>query len=126
MCWLYSATAYSPIISYQWQIQYFYSVYWGVNTITNISYGDIAANNPFEVIYSLFCQCFGYVVFGYVTNKLVGAIIFANELRDQYRISLVEFDHYMDHLGLQISSQLDTVDFLKYRHWEENSRDLEM
>jgi hypothetical protein len=32
----------------------------------------------------------------------------------------------MDHLGLNINSQLDTVDFLKYRHWEENSRDMKM
>lgn len=46
VCWLYSATAYSPIMDYGWRLRYFYSLYWGVNTIATISYGDIAPNNP--------------------------------------------------------------------------------
>lgn len=47
VCWLTSSTAYSPISSLPYGWQYFYSLYWGINTITNISYGDIAPMNPF-------------------------------------------------------------------------------
>lgn len=89
VCWLNSATAFSPIISYDWEIQYFYTVYWGVNTIANISYGDIASANQIEVIYSLLCMCFSLLVYSYITNNIIKAIIYATELRDQYRISLI-------------------------------------
>lgn len=46
VCWLGSSTAYSPIISLPYYWQYFYSLYWGINTISTISYGDIAGSNP--------------------------------------------------------------------------------
>jgi len=32
----------------------------------------------------------------------------------------------MDNLGISARAQLDTVDFLKYRHWEENSRNMQL
>ena len=46
VCWLYSSTAYSPINSLSYPLQYLYTLYWGINTITTISYGDIAPMNP--------------------------------------------------------------------------------
>jgi hypothetical protein len=61
-----------------------------------ISYGDIAPNNPVETPYAVFCMCFGSVVYTYIVNNIVKAIIWANEKRDQFRVDLVTFDKYME------------------------------
>lgn len=83
LCWLYSSTAYSPILEYNWQIRYFYTLYWGVNNITTISYGDIGPNNPYEVIYAVPMMCFGFIVYGYVVNSIIKVVLWARALSDQ-------------------------------------------
>jgi hypothetical protein len=85
VCWLYSATAYSPIMEYGWRLRYFYSLYWGLNTITTISYGDIAANNPYEMIFEVFCFCCSFLIYGYVVNGIVQIIMEARNNRDNFR-----------------------------------------
>jgi len=47
-----------------------------------ISYGDIAPNNPFETPWALAGMCFGFVVYSYIVNNIVKAIIWANQKRD--------------------------------------------
>ena len=58
-------------------MQYVYSIYWGVNTITTISYGDIAPNNPIEVVYSLVCFVIAFVIYSYVLNQIVQTVLWA-------------------------------------------------
>ena len=79
-CWLYSSTAFVGIIDESWSIQYLYSLYWGVNTMTTISYGDIAGYNPIEVVYMLFCFISAFVIYGYVLNNIVRVILWAKEV----------------------------------------------
>ena len=76
-CWLISSTAYSPIIELSWPLQYLYTLYWGVNTISTISYGDIAPLNPIETNYSIVAFCFGFIIYGYVVNQIVKIILWA-------------------------------------------------
>jgi len=75
-----------------------YSLYWGINTITTISYGDIAPNNPLELIYTTFMFCFGFVVYGYVVNQIVKVILWARGHKDKLRSDMVVMDVYMDNL----------------------------
>lgn len=79
VCWLYNSTAYSPIISLPYSLQYLYTLYWGVNTITTISYGDIAPMNPIETNYAIVCFIFGFMVYGYVLNQIIVIIEWARE-----------------------------------------------
>ena len=81
-CWLNSCTAWSPISGLDWNLQYFYSLYWGINTMCQISYGDIAPNNPIETPWALAGMCFGFVVYSYIVNNIVKAIIWAKQKRD--------------------------------------------
>jgi hypothetical protein len=85
VCWLYSSTAYSPIISLPWSQQYFYIIYWGVSTITTISYGDIASNNPIETIYCILMMCFGFAVYAYVINAIIKVILWARSRSDKIK-----------------------------------------
>lgn len=84
-CWLVASTAYTGIIYQDWSIQYLYSLYWGVNTMTTISYGDIAGGNPIEVVYMLFCFILAFVIYGYVLNHIVRVILWAKEVAENFR-----------------------------------------
>jgi hypothetical protein len=75
-------------------------LYWGVNTITTISYGDIAPNNPIEVAYAVLMFCFGFVVYGYVVNQIIKVILWARGLKDQFRAELVIMDTYMNNMKI--------------------------
>lgn len=50
-CWLYNAQAYSQmILSLPWALQYEYTMYWSLATMTTIAYGDITPLNPLETV----------------------------------------------------------------------------
>lgn len=87
-------------MNFGWHIRYFYTLYWGVNTIATISYGDIAPNNPQETIYALFCFCFGFVVYGYVVNNIIKVILWARTINDNYKHHLILYTTYMDNLKI--------------------------
>ena len=71
-----------------------------------ISYGDIAPNNPFETPWALAGMCFGFVTYSYIVNNITKAIIWAANRRDQFRVNLVIFDQYMQNLKLKKNDQL--------------------
>jgi hypothetical protein len=102
VCWIYSSTAFSPIVFLPWAWQYFYSLYWGINTITNISYGDIQGANPTETAYMLFCMCFGFMVYGYVVNQIIKIIVWARASTDKRRLELLVMEKYMDNLQISL------------------------
>lgn len=85
-----------------WAWQYFYSLYWGINTITNISYGDIQGANPTEVAYMLFCMIFGFAVYGYVVNQIIKIIVWARANTDKKRVEFLVMDKYMDNLQIPL------------------------
>ena len=50
-CWIYNAVAYSQmILNLPWYLQYEYSMYWSLATMTTIAYGDITPLNPMETV----------------------------------------------------------------------------
>lgn len=95
MCWLISSTAYSPIISLPWNLQYFYIIYWGVSTITTISYGDIGSNNPYSTIYVIFMMCLGFAVYAYIINSIIKVILWARSKSDKIKSEMILIDTYM-------------------------------
>lgn len=69
-------------------------------------------------------MCIGLIVYTYIVNSIVKAIMWANQYRDQFRVDLVTFDTYMGQLKVRKEDQLEVVEFLKERFREESSRNL--
>ena len=55
-------------------IQYLYSVYWSLMTLTTVGYGDITPTNDLERLYALASLLIGALVFGYMVSS-VGSLI---------------------------------------------------
>ena len=51
-------------------VQYLYSVYWALTTLTTVGYGDITPANNAERVYALVCLLIGALVFGYILGAV--------------------------------------------------------
>ena len=52
------------------EIQYLYSVYWALMTLTTVGYGDITPANDAERMYALMSLLVGALVFGYILSSV--------------------------------------------------------
>jgi len=52
------------------KVQYLYSIYWALMTLTTVGYGDITPTNDVERVYVLFCLLVGAIVFGFLLSTL--------------------------------------------------------
>ncbi len=85
VCWLNSSNAYSSIISLSWEWQYFYSIYWGINIVCMIAYGDIAPSNPIETAYATACFITCLVFISYIIKQIVFEIGAFIDSKEEYR-----------------------------------------
>ncbi len=55
-------------------VQYLYSLYWALTTLTTVGYGDITPTNDVERGYTLFALLTGALVFGYMLSS-IGSLV---------------------------------------------------
>ena len=85
-------------------VQYLYSVYWALTTLTTVGYGDITPQNDLERAYSLFALLTGALIFGYMLSS-IGSLVSA-----------------MDRQAAMVEERLDEVK--DYIRWRKLPRDL--
>jgi len=80
-------------------VQYLYSVYWALTTLTTVGYGDIVPANNTERLYALCSLLIGALVFGYMLSAI------GNMLSN------------VDTNAVKLNSKLDEVkDFTRWHH----------
>lgn len=71
-----------------------------MSTVTTISYGDIASNNPIETIYCTFMMCVGFAVYAYIVNAIIKVILWARSKSDKIKSEMIIIDSYMKELNI--------------------------
>ena len=99
-----------------WNLQYFYIIYFGVSTITTISYGDIAANNPIESIYVTAMMCIGFVIYAYIVNSIIKILLWARSKDDQIKGEMILMDSYMNKLNIDKEMKEEVRLYLMFLH----------
>ena len=87
-------------------VQYLYSVYWALTTLTTVGYGDITPTNNLERSFSLFALLTGALVFGYMLSS-IGSMVAA-----------------IDRQAALSEERLDEIK--EYMRWRKLPRDLVM
>lgn len=49
-------------------------VYWAMETITTIGYGDLTGQSTPERFYSLFCMSLGTMIYAYILSSLISIV----------------------------------------------------
>ena len=124
--WLNYSGAYSPIISLPWNIQYAYIVYWGVSTVSTISYGDIASMNPIELTFEVAMMVIDFAVYAYITNNIIKILLWARSKNDKIRSEMIMIDTYMKSMGVDSGLKQQIKHYLMFLHREEMDRDEEL
>ena len=95
--------------------QYLYSLYWSMNTLFYVGYGDILPQNNNEMIFSLITMMVGLFLYGYNINK-IGRIFFENskeEIKIEENISKIstfmESKHLNGNLQMRVRSYLNFI-----------------
>lgn len=86
------------------QVQYLYSVYWALTTLTTVGYGDITPTNDLERKFSLFALLTGALVFGFMLSS-IGSLV-----------------HAIDRQAAITENMMDEVK--EYMRWRRLPRDL--
>lgn len=126
VCWLYESTAYSPIISLDWSLQYFYTLYWGIGVITNIEYGDISPNNPYETAYAIAIFCVGFALYAYVVNSIINIILWSRYKSDLYKHESMIIDSHMEEININKELREDVRNYLFFLHKKDQGRNREL
>lgn len=110
-----------------WYVLYLYSVYWAVETMSTIGYGDIAPRNPIEVVFTIITMLVSSMVFAYslsIIGNTINAITLTSR-RISTDMSIINGYMHRKHLepGLQcrIRHYLQNlwIEDSKYRYGDE-------
>ena len=118
--------AYSPIKELPWNIQYSYIVYWGVSTVSTISYGDIASMNPVELTFEVAMMVFDFAVYAYVVNNIIKILLWARSKSDKIKAEMITMDSYMKQRAIDEDLMQEVKTYLLFLHREEMDRDEEL
>lgn len=89
-----------------------------MSTITTISYGDIASNNPIETIYDVLMLCFGFAVYAYIINAIIKVILWARSRSDKIKSEMILIDTYMKELEIDKEVKEDVREYILFLHNE--------
>lgn len=105
---------------------YVIAIYWAVQTVTTVGYGDVGSSNSFERIVCAICMVFGVCVFTFANGSLASIMQnydhqnaeyeekmrTLNTIYRQYQLPLELFIRIKKSMGLENKKELQEVERL--------------
>lgn len=86
----------------EWYVQYVNAVYWAVNTMSTIGYGDISPQTPVERGIGILFLLIASFVFAYTMNSIGAALQQISEKHEEYSKRMANINKYMRTLKLPV------------------------
>jgi CRP-like cAMP-binding protein len=105
--------------------QYIAAVYWAVMTITTVGYGDISAQNEYEMIFSSCIMVGGAIFYAVVLGSVTAAITTLSSSNRPYLQRVRVVDRFVKHYALpdELANRIkETTDFQWYLHHSFDSK----
>jgi len=104
-------------------VQYLYSIYWALTTLTTVGYGDITPTNDLERVYALISLLIGALVFGSLLSALGDALSHVDPNASRTVERLAEVKEYLRWHRVPASTSRAVRKYLEFYFSRRSARD---
>lgn len=96
------------------ETRYVNSLYWSVQTLTTVGYGDVSPVNNLQRIYTMLVMVFGVGIYGYLIGNVVSIFAKSNPAREYYFRNLDRLQTFVRYRKLPPGMQKKIKDYYSY------------
>lgn len=112
--WIVSNSAWSDIPALPVGWQYVYALYFGIEVLTTIAFGDIYPMNPYETVYVMFMYLMAVIWFVYIIEEVISVLIDSYIKRYEFNREVKEVDRFMEKRALDPALRREVLSHYEY------------
>ncbi|MBM4143513.1 MAG: cyclic nucleotide-binding domain-containing protein [Lentisphaerae bacterium] len=93
---------------------YLEALYWTVQTLSTVGYGDVAPSNAAQMLYAVMVMVFGVGVYGYVIGNVAGLLTRVDPVKTRRRETMQTLEAFMAYRSLPESLRQRIRDYYAY------------
>jgi hypothetical protein len=94
--------------------KYITSLYWVVETLSTVGYGDIIPSNNLQYLYATVIMLFGVGMYGFIIGNVANILAKSNPARTQFFNNLEQLKIFVNYRNIPVSLQKKIRDYYNY------------